>query len=85
MGILKLLTGGCFGVLYIIDIINIATGKLGPADGSPPDDGTAPAPSAPSAPSKSVSNTAEELKNLKNFLTKASLPKKSFRPRKLSF
>jgi len=34
MGVLKLLTAGCFGVLYIIDIINIATGKLGPADGS---------------------------------------------------
>ena len=34
MGILKLLTGGCFGVLYIIDIVNIATGKLAPADGS---------------------------------------------------
>lgn len=34
MGVLKLLTGGCFGVLYIIDIINIATGKLLPADGS---------------------------------------------------
>ncbi|MFR6394130.1 MAG: TM2 domain-containing protein [Oscillospiraceae bacterium] len=35
MGILKLLTGGCFGVLWLIDLINIATGKLGPADGSP--------------------------------------------------
>lgn len=34
MGVLKLLTGGVFGILYIIDIINIATGKLGPADGS---------------------------------------------------
>jgi len=34
MGVLKLLTAGCFGVLYIIDIINIATGKLLPADGS---------------------------------------------------
>lgn len=34
MGVLKLLTGGCFGVLYILDIINIATGKLTPADGS---------------------------------------------------
>ena len=34
MGVLKLLTGGCFGILYLIDIINIATGKLGPADGS---------------------------------------------------
>lgn len=34
IGVLKLLTGGCFGVLWIIDIINIATGKLKPADGS---------------------------------------------------
>ena len=34
MGVLKLLTGGCFGVLYIMDIVNIATGKLKPADGS---------------------------------------------------
>lgn len=33
MGVLKLLTGGVFGVLWIIDIINIATGKLQPADG----------------------------------------------------
>ena len=32
MGILKLLTGGCLGILWIIDIVNIATGK--PADGS---------------------------------------------------
>lgn len=34
MGVLKLLTGGCFGVIYVLDIINIATGKLTPADGS---------------------------------------------------
>lgn len=34
MGVLKLLTGGCFGVLTIIDIVNIATGRLLPADGS---------------------------------------------------
>lgn len=34
MGVLKLLTGGCLGVLWIIDIINIATGKLAPMDGS---------------------------------------------------
>lgn len=38
MGVLKLLTGGCLGVLWIIDIVNIATGKLGPADGSPYED-----------------------------------------------
>lgn len=34
MGVLKLLTGGCFGVLWILDIVNIASGKLQPADGS---------------------------------------------------
>lgn len=34
MGLLKLFTGGCFGVLWILDIVNIATGKLKPADGS---------------------------------------------------
>lgn len=34
MGVLKLLTGGVFGVLWILDIINIATGKLQPADSS---------------------------------------------------
>ena len=38
IGILKLFTGGCFGVLYIIDIVFIATGKLLPADGSSYDD-----------------------------------------------
>ncbi len=34
MGVLKLLTGGLFGILWLIDIINIATGSLKPADGS---------------------------------------------------
>lgn len=34
MGVLKLLTSGGFGVLWILDIINIASGKLQPADGS---------------------------------------------------
>lgn len=40
IGILKLLTGGCFGALYIIDIVFIATGKLLPADGAPYEDDT---------------------------------------------
>ncbi|MGY5352115.1 TM2 domain-containing protein [Wenyingzhuangia sp. IMCC45533] len=30
LGILKLLTGGLFGILWIIDIIRIALGDLGP-------------------------------------------------------
>lgn len=33
MGILKLLTGGCFGILWLVDIIRIATGSLMPKDG----------------------------------------------------
>ena len=33
LGVLKLLTGGCLGILYIIDIVNIATKKLQPNDG----------------------------------------------------
>lgn len=33
MGILKLLTGGLFGILYLIDLIRIITGSLQPADG----------------------------------------------------
>lgn len=78
MGILKLLTGGCFGVLYIIDIINIATGKLGPADGSPYDDGTAPTPSAPS----SQVSTAEELKNFKELLDQGVITEEEFQAKK---
>ena len=34
IGLLKLFTAGCFGILWIIDIIQIATGSLQPADGS---------------------------------------------------
>ena len=33
LGILKLLTAGCFGILYIIEIVNIATKRLQPEDG----------------------------------------------------
>ena len=75
MGILKLLTGGCFGVLWLIDLINIATGKLGPADGSPYDDGTAPAPSAPSA---QASNAADELKKFKELLDQGVITEEEF-------
>ena len=34
MGIVKLLTGGCFGIVWIYDIVMIATNQLLPADGS---------------------------------------------------
>lgn len=34
MGVLKLLTAGLFGILWLIDFIRILTGNLGPKDGS---------------------------------------------------
>lgn len=34
MGVLKLLTGGVFGILWLIDFIRIITGGLRPRDGS---------------------------------------------------
>lgn len=34
LGIVKLLTFGLFGILYMIDIVRIANGTLRPADGS---------------------------------------------------
>lgn len=49
MGVLKLLTGGVFGIMWIIDIVNIATGKLGPADGSKYDDDTVAKAAAPAS------------------------------------
>lgn len=57
LGILKLLTGGCFGILWIIDIVNIATGRLGPADGSPYED-------AKPQNSASASNAYDDLEKL---------------------
>lgn len=61
MGVLKLLTAGCFGILYIIDIINIATGKLLPADGAPYDDDTkaTPAPVATANPYEDLEKLAK--------------------------
>ena len=34
-GIIWLLTGGCFGIGYIVDIIQIVTGKFTKKDGTP--------------------------------------------------
>lgn len=60
MGVLKLLTGGVFGVLWILDIINIATGKLQPADGSGYSDHTgAKAPEAAPDPYEDLKKLAQ--------------------------
>ena len=50
MGVAKLLTAGCFGILYVYDIIMIATGKLGPADGSAYEDETSASGTSASKP-----------------------------------
>ena len=34
-GIIWLLTCGCFGIGYIVDIVNVATGKFTKKDGTP--------------------------------------------------
>lgn len=78
MGILKLLTAGCFGVLYIIDIVNIATGKLLPADGSAYDDDTRAAPQQ-AAP---VQSTADELKKYKELLDADIITQEEFDDKK---
>lgn len=78
MGILKLLTGGCLGVLYIIDIVNIATGKLLPADGSAYDDDTKAAPQQ-AAPVQSV---ADELKKYKELLDADIITQEEFDAKK---
>lgn len=59
MGVLKLLTGGCLGVLWILDIINLATGKLLPADGSSYDTDSFVITSP--APKKSVSDFSADI------------------------
>lgn len=61
MGVLKLLTGGCFGVLWILDIINIATGKLQPADGKGYADAATP---AATQPAQDVYTSLEKLAKL---------------------
>lgn len=76
MGILKLLTAGCFGVLYIIDIINIATGKLLPADGSAYDDDTRAAPQQP------IHSSADELRQYKELLDMGVLSQEEFDTKK---
>ena len=63
MGVLKLLTGGCFGVLYILDIINIATGKLLPADGSDYNEDFT-VTSAPAQPQTSAYDELEKIAKL---------------------
>lgn len=81
IGILKLLTGGCFGVLYIIDIINIATGKLLPADGSAYDDDTKAVPQQDTS-SVPAQGTADELRKYKELLDAGIITQEEFDTKK---
>lgn len=78
MGILKLLTGGCLGVLYIIDIINIATGNLRPADGSPYEDDKKPS----AQPSLTGANAADELMKYKELMDQGIITEDEFQNKK---
>ena len=73
MGILKLLTGGCFGILWLIDLINIATGRLQPADGSPYKD---------DAPASPPVNAAEELSKFKELLAQGVITQAEYQLKK---
>lgn len=64
LGVLKLLTAGVFGILYIIDIIRIATGSLGPADGSAYEEDAARATTARATTSASAYDDLEKLAKL---------------------
>ena len=79
MGILNLLTGGCFGILYIIDIVNIATGNLRPADGSSYEDDEKAAATQSSITSVT---TADELKKYKDLLDDGVITEEEFKSKK---
>lgn len=79
MGILKLLTGGCFGILYIIDIVNIATGNLRPADGSSYEDDKK---ASAQQPSLTGMNAADELKKYKELLDQGVISEDEFQAKK---
>ena len=72
MGVLKLLTGGCFGILWILDIINIASGKLQPADGSGYSDASGATAQAP------VTNPYDDLKKIAQLKEQGVITEKEY-------
>lgn len=71
MGVLKLLTGGCFGILWIIDIVSIATGGLLPADGSQYD-------GVPSKTSNSIPAVYDDLLKLSDLKEKGIISEEEY-------
>ncbi len=82
MGVLKLLTAGCFGILWIIDIVNIATGKLLPADGTPYDDDTRATPVQAPQP---ASNPFDDLEKLNKLREQGIITEEEFAKMKAEF
>ena len=72
MGVLKLLTGGCFGVLWILDIVNIASGKLQPADGSGYSDASGSTVQAP------ATNPYDDLKKIAQLKEQGVITEKEY-------
>ena len=64
IGLLKLLTVGCFGILWLIDIINIASGNLQPADGSGYEDDISNRNILLNQPYQTVNNTTDTFESL---------------------
>ena len=88
-GLLKLFTGGCFGILYIVDIILIATGNLRPRDGSPYEEDLAqpqqyqqPYEQQPDYSTPTREETLDDLKRYKELLDTGVLTQEEFEAKK---
>lgn len=79
MGVLKLLTFGCFGILYIYDIIMICTGNLKPYDGSNYEDETS---SSKAIGSTNVENQFAALEKLAKLHQQGILTEEEFMQKK---
>lgn len=77
MGILKLFTCGGFFILWIIDAVNIANGKLLPADGSPYEDDF-----VITSPSTTNSSNYRSIERLFSLKEQGILTEKEFNDRK---
>lgn len=76
IGILKLLTGGCFGILWIVDIVFLLTGKLVPADGSEWDE-DAPLFGSTNRNGKTI-DSADEILKFKELLDAGAITQEEF-------
>ena len=80
IGILKLLTGGCFGILWIVDIVFLLTGKLVPADGSEWDE-DAPLFGFNNRNGKTI-DSADEILKFKELLDAGAITQEEFERKK---